>query len=160
MQHRLGDAEIGDQHPHPLVSRAEQEVLRLDVAVDDTLPVQHRQPGPGLRHQVDSLLQGQGTAVLEQPRERPAVGVRHDEVGGPVGLADVVDADHVVGVGTAQDPRLLEEALADVVPLRPVVGERLHGDVGVELVVVVQPDGGEPTDPDAVHPPEASETRR
>ena len=60
--------------------------------------------------------------------------------GVPVGLADVVDPDDVVGVGPAQDPRLLEEPLADVEPLRPVVGQRLDRDVGVELVVVVEPD--------------------
>ena len=110
------------------------------------------EPGAGLRHQVDRAVERQPVLALEQVRDRALVGVRHDEVRRAVHLAHVVHADDVVGVGPTQDPRLLQEPVADVEPLRPVVRERLHRDVGLELVVVVEPDRGEPADAQPVAP--------
>ena len=56
---RLGDAEVGDQHLGAAVgARAQQQVLRLDVAVDDPVAVQHDQPGTGLPDDVQRLLDG------------------------------------------------------------------------------------------------------
>jgi hypothetical protein len=92
--------------------------------------------------------------------ERAEVGVGHHEVRGPVDLPDVVDPDHVVGVRTPQDPRLLQEALAHVEALGPVVGERFHGDVRAELLVAVEPDRREPSDPQPLDPLEAAEALR
>ena len=154
VQHRLRHPEVGH---HQLGARpvrgAQQQVLRLDVAVDDPVAVQHREPGPGLPDQVERLVDRQiGRPSRDQVGDGAAVGVRHHEVRRALGLADVVDPDDVVGVGPAQDPRLLEEPLADVQALRPVVGQRLHRDVGLELVVVVEPHRGEPADPEALHP--------
>ena len=163
VDHRLGHAEVRDQQPGLArrgVGGPEQQVLRLDVAVDDPLPVQHGETRRRLVDEVHDLLDRQPSPVLQQARQRAAIGVRHDEERGPVDLADVVDADDVVGVGPAQDPGLLEEAVADVHSLRPVVGEALDRDVGGELVVVVEPDGGEPARPDPVHAPESTETLR
>ena len=119
--------------------------------------MQHREPVAGLAHQRDGPLE-RDPALLEQVGDGAAVGVRHHEVRRPVGLADVVDADHVVGVGGAQDPRLLQEALADVLALRPVVGQRLDGDVGAQLVVAVEPHRGEPSDAETVDAVESTET--
>ena len=63
----------------------------------------------------------------------------------------------MVVVGPAQDASLLEEPLADVEALRPVVGQRLHRDVGVEVVVVVPPDAREAARSDALDPPQPAE---
>ncbi len=139
---------------------AEQQVLRLDVAVHDAVLVQHRQPGAGLGDQVATRAGGRGSPGSTQRGERAEVGVRHHEVGRAVDLADVVDAHDVVGVGLPQDPGLLEEPLPHVEPLRPVLGEGLHRDVGAQLGVVVEPDGREPADPEPVHPLETAETFR
>ena len=113
--------------------------------------VEHDEPRAGLGHQVDGAGEGQAVLALEKVGHRALVGVGHDEVGRAVDLADVVDPDDVVGVGPPQDPRLLQEAGADVEPLGPVVRERLHRDVGLELVVVGEPDRREPPDAEPVH---------
>ena len=154
---RLGDAEVGDHQPlaaQPVAG--EQEVLRLDVAVHHALGVEDRQAVAGLADQGDHAVE-LDAPLLEEVGDGAAVGVRHHEVRRPVGLPDVVDADHVVGVGGPEDARLLQEALADVLALRPVVGQRLHGDVGAQLVVAVEPHRGEPADAEPVDPPEPAE---
>ena len=64
----------------------------------------------------------------------------------------------MVGVGAAQDPRLLQEPLAHVEALGPVVGEGLDRDVRAQLLVAVEPDRREPADAeplDALEPAEA-----
>ena len=54
VQHRLGDAQVGDQQPVAgAAAAAQQQVLRLDVAVHDAELVQHRQPGRRLLDEVD-----------------------------------------------------------------------------------------------------------
>jgi hypothetical protein len=63
----------------------------------------------------------------------------------------------VVGVRLAQDAGLLEEPLPDVDPLGPVLGERLDGDVGAQLRVVVEPDRREPADAEPLDPAQATE---
>ena len=74
----------------------------------------------------------------------------------PVDLADVVDPHDVVGVGATQDAPLLEEPFAHVEPLRPVLGQRLDRDVGLELGVVVEPDGREAARPEPLDPLEVA----
>ena len=60
-------------------------------------------------------------------------------------------------VRLSEDPGLLEEAVADVEALGPVVGERLHRDVGLELVVAVEPHRREASDPETVDLPQTAE---
>jgi len=158
VEHGLGDAEVGHHHPGPRPVGAQQQVGRLDVAVDGALSVEHVQAGARLRHQRGGALQRDGVLPLEQVRHRPPVGVRHHEVRRAVDLAHVVHPDDVVGVRSAQDARLLEEAVADVESLCPVVGERLHRDVGLELVVAVEPHRGEAADPESLHLCETTES--
>ena len=74
--HRLGDAEVGDDR----VALGEQHVVRLDVAVDDAVPV-------GVGERVDHLAQdphGLGDRQLALAREldpeRLALDERHDVV--------------------------------------------------------------------------------
>jgi hypothetical protein len=94
---------------------------------------------------------------LQQVGDGAPVGVRHHEVRRALDLAHVVDAHDEVGVGPPEDARLLEEAVADVEALRPVVGQGLDGDVGLQLVVAVEPHRGEPTDPEPLHLREPTE---
>jgi hypothetical protein len=151
VQDRLGDAQVGHHHSHPGAVGAQEEVGGLDVAVDRSLGVEHRQPCRGLAHERDGAIQREGVLALEEVRDRPLVGVRHHEVRRAVGLAHVVDPDDEVGVGSSQDARLLEEPVADVEALGPVVRERLHRDVGLQLVVAIEPHRGEPADPESLH---------
>ena len=154
----FGDAEVGHQDPVPSVaverSRRFGGLMSRWMTPWACSTATPRRPGRRGRRP-----RGVGTAHLRPPaRQRALVGVRHHEVRRPVGLADVVDPDDVVGVGAAQDPGLLEEPLPDVEPLGPVVRERLHGDVGAQLVIVVEPDGREAAHPETVDPLETTET--
>ena len=119
--------------------------------------VEHGQARAGLGHQVDGAVERQPVLALEQVGDRALVGVRHHEVRRAVDLADVVDPDDVVGVGPRRIRASSQEPVADVEPLRPVVGERLHRDVGLELVVAVEPHRGEPADAEPVDLSQATE---
>ena len=113
-------------------------------AVRDLQPVGDREADR------DRLLDRVAPAALDPPAhavlQRPAVGEVHDEVRPSVRkLVDVVDADDVIRVGPPEDARLLEEALPDLVVVRPVLGEDLDRDRSRERLVLGEPDRGERT---------------
>ena len=62
---KLGDAKVGDLHPALLV---EQDVLRLDVAVDDALLVRELQRLANLRHNGQRLLRAPACAPCSNCR--------------------------------------------------------------------------------------------
>jgi hypothetical protein len=133
---RLGQAEVGDEHPFGAVRRRpEQHVARVDVPVDHTDLVQHGEPAGGVRAVPQRGADRQRPAG--QPvGQRAAVGVRHHEVWPAVRqLADVVHPHHPVRVGPAQDPGLLLEPRPHVQPVGPVVSQHLDRDRSVEHVV-------------------------
>ena len=161
--HRLAEPEVAEHREHlraaGALDGAEEHVGGLHVAVQHAAVVQRREALADLAHHVERLRTVEG-GQLEPVGERALVGVRHDEVGAAVGeLARVVDGHDVGGLDLAEEAPLLEEALADVEVLGPVVGEHLHGHGRVEVLVVGEPDRGEGSRPDATTHRVATETR-
>ena len=108
----LGDAKVGDLHPALLV---QQDVLRLDVAVDDALLVGELQRLADLRHD-DQRLLGASLPALQQLPQGHAVHELHQQVGIAARLAEVIDGDDVRMVEPGQRPRLAGEALGKLRP--------------------------------------------
>ena len=80
---RLGDAEVG----HHGVPALEQEVLRLDVAVDDALLVRVRQRVGGSADDLHRLTERQPPVARESLPERLALNEGHRVVEEPIGVA-------------------------------------------------------------------------
>ena len=74
--HQLRQAEVGDLHPALLV---QQDVLRLDVAVDHAVVVGVLQRLADLRHDGQGFL-GRELAGVQQPAQVHAVDELHEEV--------------------------------------------------------------------------------
>ena len=106
---QLGQAEVGDLHAALAV---QQDVLRLDVAVDDALLVGVLQGVADLRHDPQRLLRLQ-VAVAQQLPQVDAVHVLHDEVVEAAGLAEIVDGDDVGMAEPGQGAGLAVEALGE-----------------------------------------------
>ncbi len=87
-----GDAKIGYFYP-PI--RGDQDVLRLDVAVDETSLVRRADGGTDLDGNGQSALDGERSAFEDQLLEIAALDVLHDDVMTVAILANVVDADNV-----------------------------------------------------------------
>ncbi len=104
---QLSQAEVGDLHP-PLT--IEQDILRLDVAMDDSLLVRELQRVAELRHDRHRLLRRQ-MPDLEHPAEVRAVHVLHEEVVPPLHLPEIINRDDVGMVQPSQRPRLADEPL-------------------------------------------------
>ena len=123
---RARDAEVGDLDPVVVV---EQEVARLDVAVDDPVRVRGVECGRGLAQPLERSADGLRSAALEPVGERAAGEVLHDDVGPPLVIADVEDGDRAGGVREPRDgERLAGEAPANRLVVRVAVGEHLDRD--------------------------------
>jgi hypothetical protein len=138
----LGAAEIRDEDGGGRAADVEQEVRGLDVTVDDARVVQHLNRVSGLGRQPERLL---GPAVPDLLGQRAAPDVVHDEVGPVVLDAHVVHAYDTGAGDPTQQPRLGEEPLPYIRVRRPVVGQHLDRDIGVEFGIVCSPDGRERT---------------
>ena len=89
-----GDAEVGDLDASLLVH---EHVVRLDVAVDDAVPVRKAERGQDLAAVVDGNRNRRGAVFDYQLFEREPLDHFHGDVVGALGLAAVVDL-HDVGV--------------------------------------------------------------
>ena len=126
---RRGDPEVRDHHVRVAV---EQEVRRLDVAVDDALLVRAVERDSGLGEPLQRL-SGRDAALAEPIVDGAAVEVLHDDVRLLPVLADVEDRDDV---RRAREPRggqrLAPEARAHLLFRRMALGEELDGDFPLE----------------------------
>ena len=104
---QLGDPEIRDLHPALFV---EQDVLRLDVAVDDALLVRILERLADRRHDDQRLLRRQLPGLQQLPQAHP-IHELHQQVIEAVGLAEVIDGDNVRMVEAGQRLRLAGETL-------------------------------------------------
>ena len=101
---RLHQSQVGDLHQSLLV---EQQVVRLDVAVDHAAVVRVLQPAGRLEDVADRGFRVELPLAADEVGQRPAGNVLHAEEAGAVRFADVVDLDDVrvrqlrVGVGFA-----------------------------------------------------------
>jgi hypothetical protein len=111
--------------------------------VDHPEPVDHLDAVGDLDGEPERL--GDRELPLPHPvGERPAVGVRHDEVRAAVlQLADVVHPHQAFGVGATQDPGLFQETVAHVQIVDESPGQHLDGHGGIEQLVSGEPHGSE-----------------
>ena len=132
----LGDPEVGQQHP---AVGGDEDVARLDVAVDEAGVVGGVEGGGDARADVDRQLGAQPRLHVEQLAQALAVDeLHHDGLAAAV-LEDVVHGDDV-GVGQAGDgDGLATEALGDDGIGGQARLEPLQGDLAVERDVGGQP---------------------
>ena len=108
--------------------RDEEDVTRLEVAVDDALQVGRRDRGAELPHDVQDRGLGQAAAHLDEEVERLAVQELHDhEVQARFG-PEIDDADDVRVLHQRQHPRLAGESLDGVVIRLAIRQDRLDRD--------------------------------
>ena len=130
---RAGDAEVG--HLQAAVG-VHDDVVRLDVAVDDPVPVCIADRGQDLARVVDRDPDRRRPPADDQLLERPPREILHRDVVRPLGLAAVVDGDDVRVREPRSVLRLAPEALDErVVGGVPVV-EDLDRDAPAELLVL------------------------
>jgi hypothetical protein len=91
------------------VAVLEQDILRLDVAVDHALRVGVGQRLRRFAGDPDGLVDGKLLLAVEPGAERLALHERHDVVQEPVGLARVVEAEDVGVLEVGREPDLPEE---------------------------------------------------
>ncbi len=98
--------EVGDLHRAAL---AEQDVLRLDVAVDDPALVRSGQTGQDAVDDIEGLARAEPAALAQQLPQRPAGDVLHDQVEQTAVGALIVDRDDVRAGQAGHGPRLAGE---------------------------------------------------
>jgi hypothetical protein len=142
-----GDAEVGDLHR---AGRADEDVRRLDVAVDETSGVGEAEGGGDLAGDLRRLLRREVAVGAQDVGQRAPVDVLHgDEVRGGV-LAPIEDVDDVRVVEVGGRLGLAAEAL-DEVGVDGELGEQhLDRHLTVEQAVVAQEDLGHAATPDAL----------
>ena len=127
--HRAGDAEVGDLGRALLV---DEDVLRLDVAVDDAAPVRGAERAGDLDRVGDRLVDRQAPEPADPVLERLALDVLEDDVGAPVLLARVDHADDVRVRELRDGARLAAEALELVGLGRDVAVHELDRDAALQ----------------------------
>ena len=123
------DPEVGDDDVRIAV---EQEVRRLDVAVDDALLVRAIERHSGLGEPLQRL-SGRDASLPETVVDGAAVEVLHDDVRLLPVLADVEDGDDVRRAGEPRGgQRLAPEPRAHLLFRRVALREELDGDLPLE----------------------------
>ena len=131
------DAEVRDLQV-PLA--VDEHVVRLDVAVDEAVPVREPQRREDLPRVVDGDRHGRRPALEDQLLERLAVEVLHRDVVRPLGLAAVVDRDDVRVREARGVLRLVPEARDELVVAGVAVVEDLDRDAPAQLLVLREVD--------------------
>src|SRR5581483_10568966 len=120
----------------------EQEVLRLHVAMDETGRVDCGEARADLHAEPGCFRRGEPAAPRDVLGERLALDVLHRDERQAVVDADIEDTDDVRMVEPCRESRFAEEAAAEVVIPREVVGETLERDEPFELDVSREVDDG------------------
>ena len=124
---RNRQAEIGDLHPRPLGGVEEQQVFRLEVAMDQPVGVGMGEGVEHLTHEVQGPVHVVGHVVAEvRPLDQ-----FHDHVGAVLMLPRVVHGHDPRVVERRRRPRLGEEAIAALL-VDAIGGEHLHRHVPIE----------------------------
>ena len=131
------DPEVRHLDP-PLAS--DEDVVWLDVAVDDPVPVRGAECGEDLAGVVDRDLDRGLPAGDDQLLQRAPVEELHRDVVGALRLAAVVDRDDVRMGEPGGVLRLAPEALHERVVRRVAVVEDLDRDAAAELLVLREVD--------------------
>jgi hypothetical protein len=109
----LGDSEIQDLHEVcPVSDTGEEQIVRLEIAVDDHRLVRGLERGDGLTGNIYGSFRSEWTVLRDDVGERSASEKRHDEIWGAVGrvadienLADVVVPDTTRRLGLDLETR-------------------------------------------------------
>ena len=128
-----GQAEVGDLDALDAVF--EQDVGRLDVAMDQALLVSGGQAGGDLAADAEDLLQLQRAFAVDFVLERLAVDELHHQVGRLVRVVDGVDRDDVIVMHGRGGRGLAEEALDGGRIGGQLRGHHLDGHDAAELGV-------------------------
>src|SRR5262249_9758098 len=121
----------------------EEEVVRLDVAVDDACLVGGGEPAGSLADDREGDVFGNPALTPQEVAERLAEQELHHDVGRAVGaLAQVEDLDDVRVTDPVRRLRLADEALARPVASRQADVQDLHGDRLPRLEILRQVDAG------------------
>jgi hypothetical protein len=150
-----GDSEVADLQAVVVVH---QGVVRLDVAVDDPLPVREAKRSEDLARVVDRLADGKGLAARHGLLEGAAAEVLHRDVVRALGLPAVVDLNDVRMRQAGGVLRLTAEALDELLVGGVPLVQDLDRDPAAELLVLGEVDVRHPSGPelaqDAVAPVE------
>ncbi|MCO5170068.1 MAG: hypothetical protein M9894_27345 [Planctomycetes bacterium] len=143
-------------------ARLDDHVARLEVAVDDALPVEERHGARDVAHDADRVLPRAGRVAVDEVLERLARHQVHDEEGLPGGrhAGGVRGHDPLVAAQARGHDRLALEAPRDL-GRRPPRAQELHGARAVSLEVPRLPDHPHAAARDQPHGPVArAEVRR
>ncbi len=145
--HDLGDAEVQHlEQPLPAVALRQEEVRRLDVAVEDALRVGLLQAQARLHADAQGEPLGEGA----EPREEALHVLADQELHGEERRAGslvpprVEDLHDVLGLDDARGPRLLLEAAHRARIVAQVAGDHLEGDALARPVVARLVHGAHP----------------
>jgi hypothetical protein len=132
---RVFDVDDPEVHELDLLGAAalhDHHVGRLDVPVDDVVPVRELQGFGQLPCDLDAALEMPGALLLDERREVGPVEKLHDEIEAAVDLAVVVDLDDVGMVEERGVLDLVLEPRARVLVAGVLLREELHGHDAVE----------------------------
>ncbi len=139
----LGDPEV--QHGHPVwvaVLGLDEDVVRLEIAVDDPHRVRLRERVAHLGEDVHGALRRHGPLVVDDLREAAPGEALHDQVELPrLGLPAVIDRDRVGVTEHAGGARLPQKALDSLRVLAELAPEDLDGHLAVHGLMPRQVDG-------------------
>ena len=129
----------------------DEHVVRLDVAVDDAVPVREAQRREDLPRVVDCEVDRRRSARDDQLLERAPIEVLHRDVVGALRLAAVVDRDDVRMREAGGVLRLAAEALDELVVARVAVVQDLDRDAAAEHLVLGEVDVRHPARAELAH---------
>ena len=130
-----GDAEVGDLGP---ALGIDQDVLRLDIAVDKLAGMRGGEPAADLDRVGGGLVEGQPSQAIDPLLQRLALDVLEDDVGVAAVLAGVDHGDHVRVRELGHRAGLAAEALELVGLVGDLAVHDLHRDPALERLVASQ----------------------
>ena len=109
----LGQPKVGHVHVIAPVALGHEDVVRLDISVDQPLPVSSIQTLGRLRDDIRRSSRRKPANRPQQCLEVEALDETHREVQTPIDLAEVIDIDDVRMINGGGDPRLPLEQLPE-----------------------------------------------
>ena len=131
--HRARDPEVGHLR---LALAVQEDVLRLDVAVDEPVLVREREAARDLDRELERTVDGQRAVSDDHLLQVVAGDVLEDDVGAAVGLAAVDHGDDVRVREPGDELCLAGEAVDDVLVRRQPLVEHLERDGSLEHAIV------------------------